>query len=178
MVKLPIPSLEGLTTERLRFRRLTQADVDAWMPYIESAEAVRFMGFTPGSRSDCEAMIQRSLDRYAQTGSGLNMLERLDTGEPVGQCGLLVQEVDSVTELEIGYHLLPAHWHQGYATEAARACRDLAFRLKLAPRLISLIDPGNTASQRVAQRTGMTVEKRVRRKGLDIDVHRIMAPAS
>lgn len=178
MVKLPIPSLDGLTTARLRFRRLTLADVEAWMPYIESPEAVRFMGFTPGSRADCEAMIQRSLDRYAQNGSGLHMLERRDTGEPVGQCGLLVQEVDGVTELEIGYHLLPAHWHQGYATEAARACRDLAFRLKLAPGLVSLIDVGNTASQRVAQRNGMTEEKRLRWKGLDIVVHRIPAPGS
>lgn len=177
MVKLPIPSLEGLATGRLRFRRITPADVDTWMSYIDSAEAVRFMGFTPGSRSDCEAMIQRSLDRYAQNGSGLNMLERRDTGEPVGQCGLLVQEVEGVTELEIGYHLLPAHWHQGYATEAAQACRDLAFRLELAPSLISLIDPGNTASQRVARRNGMVLEKHVRWRDMDIQVHRIHRPS-
>jgi RimJ/RimL family protein N-acetyltransferase len=177
MIKLPIPSLEGLTSERLRFRRVTPADVDVWMPYIESPEAVRFMGFTPGSRSDCVAMIQRSLDRYVQTGSGLNMLERKDTGEPVGKCGLLVQEVDGATELEIGYHLLPAHWHQGYASEAARACRDMAFRMELAPSLVSLIDPGNTASQRVAQRNGMAFEKLGRLRDMEVQVYRIHRPS-
>ncbi len=178
MITLPIPSLEGLTTERLRFRRITPDDVDVWMPYIESPEAVRFMGFTPGSRSDCAYMIQRALERYAENGSGLHMVERRETGEPVGQVGFLVQDLDGAPELEIGYHLLPAHWHQGYATEAARACRDHAFRLDLAPSLISLIDVGNTASQRVAQRNGMVEDRRTRWKGLDIVVYRILAPAS
>ena len=178
MITLPIPSLQGFTTERLRFRHLTLDDVDLWMPYINSAEAIRFMAFTQGSRADCTMMVQRSLDRYAQNGSGLNMLELRSSGEAVGQCGLLFQEVDGVAELEIGYHLLPAHWHQGYATEAAIACKHFAFARKLAPSLISLIDPENLASQSVARRNGMVVERTTLHRGQPVLIHRIAVDAS
>jgi ribosomal-protein-alanine N-acetyltransferase len=67
-------------------------------------------------------------------------LREKGSGTLVGYCGLLVQTVDGLPELEIGYLLLPAHWGQGYATEAA-------FSLT------------NVASQRVALNLGMHVEK-------------------
>jgi hypothetical protein len=173
MITLPIPSMHGFTTERLRFRHLTLNDVDLWMPYINSAEAIRFMAFTQGSRADCTIMLERSLERYGRDGSGLNMLELKATGEAVGQCGLLTQLVDGVMELEIGYHLLPAHWHQGYATEAAIACKHFAFERKLVPSLISLIAPENFASQRVALRNGMAAERTTLHRDRPAVIHRI-----
>lgn len=172
MVKLPIPTLEGLRTERLTFRRLAPADVDWWMAYINDATAIRFMPFTLGSRADCALMIQRSLDRYAQDGSGLHALITAD-GTAVGQCGLLTQEVDGTPELEVGYHLHPAHWGRGYASEAAIACRDLAFARGLAPSVISLIDPGNALSQAVARRNGMSRGQRTVHRGIPADVWRV-----
>jgi RimJ/RimL family protein N-acetyltransferase len=171
MVKLPIPTLHGLRTERLTFRRLSKADADWWMGYINDAIAIRFMPFTQGSRADCEAMIKRSLDRYDQDGSGLHALVTTD-GTLVGQCGLLTQEVDGVAELEVGYHLHPAHWGNGYASEAAIACKAFAFAEGLVPSVISLIDPGNALSQAVARRNGMTRGPRTLHRGVPADVWR------
>jgi RimJ/RimL family protein N-acetyltransferase len=57
-------------------------------------------------------------------------------------------------EREIGWALVRAHWGRGYATEAARAVRDWARAERGYDRLISLIDPANVASQRVAERLG------------------------
>lgn len=175
MVKRPIPTLHGLRTARLTFRRLTMADADWWMAYIRSDEAIRFMPFTKGSRPDCERMIQRSLDRYAADGSGLNALLLAD-GTPVGQCGLLTQDVEGILELEVGYHLLPDHWGRGYATEAANACKRHVFEHVLAPSLISLINPGNTRSQAVAIRNGMAREGRTIHRGIVADIWRTCAP--
>jgi RimJ/RimL family protein N-acetyltransferase len=45
------------------------------------------------------------------------------------------------------------------ATEAALACRDLAFTRFGIRRLISIIDPENLASRRVAEKIAMTEEK-------------------
>lgn len=173
MIALPIPSLEGLTTDRLLFRRILPADVDWWMGYINSAEAIRFMPFTVGSRSDAEAMIRRSLDRYAEDGSGLHAVELRATGEPVGQCGLLTQTVDGLPELEIGYHFLPTHWGKGYAAEAAIACKAFATEHRLAPSVISLIDAENHRSQGVAKRNGMVYEKRTIHRGTEALVFRV-----
>lgn len=172
VIRLPVPSLHGLTTDRLRFRRLGMDDVAWWMDYINSAEAIRFMPYRVGSLDDCRAMIQRSLDRYAADGSGLHAVSRKEDDIPVGQCGLLTQVVDEVPELEIGYHLLPAHWGMGYASEAAIACKAFAAEHGLAPSIISLIDPGDHRSQAVARRNGMQAEKRTMHRGVEAIVFR------
>ncbi len=158
-ILLPIPSLEGLTTERLTFRHPVLEDRTWWMEYINNAEAIRFMPFILGSEVDCEAFIQRSLDRIARDGSCLNVITDRASGKNVGMVGLLTQEVDGITELEIGYHLLPSAWGHGYATEAAMACKAFSKQHALAPSVISLIDPQNFNSQAVAKRNGMRFEK-------------------
>jgi RimJ/RimL family protein N-acetyltransferase len=57
---------------------------------------------------------------------------------------------------ELGWRLASGAWGQGFATEAAAAARDDAFGRLGVPELISLIDPGNVRSQRVAEKVGMT----------------------
>jgi ribosomal-protein-alanine N-acetyltransferase len=55
--------------------------------------------------------------------------------------------------------LAKEYWGKGLATEAAIAIRNYGFDKLNFNRLISLIDHGNTASQRVALKNGMTYEK-------------------
>ncbi len=76
---------------------------------------------------------------------------------------MVVQEVDAKTELEIGYMFLRKFWGNGFATEAASATRDYAFQRLGSKRVISLIDPANTRSIRVAEKVGMRLEKEVRK---------------
>jgi ribosomal-protein-alanine N-acetyltransferase len=92
------------------------------------------------------------------------------TGELIGFCGFLHQEVDGRQEIEIAYRLHPDFWNRGIATEAARAVRDHAFRDLKLDRVISLIHPENTASRRVAEKNGMTVEKETVFRGFPAQV--------
>ncbi|MBI3790607.1 MAG: GNAT family N-acetyltransferase [Gemmatimonadetes bacterium] len=119
----------------------------------------RVMRFYPKvlDQDEARAWIARQRQRYEQDGHGLWLLERRDTGEPVGQCGVAMQVVHGVRESEVGYLLAHAHWHQGYATEAARAARDWAFARYPGARVISLIRPENAPSRAVAERNGMQV---------------------
>ncbi len=178
MIHLPVPSLDGLMSERLLFRRLRTEDIDWWMGYMNNAEAIRFMPFSLGSRADGLLMIQRSLDRYAQDGSGLHAIVSRTSNEPLGQCGLLTQDVDGEQELEIGYHLLPAQWGQGYATEAAVAVRRFAEQHQIAPTLISLIDAENHRSQAVALRNGMQRTGSTIHRGTPALIFRTAHPAT
>ena len=74
----------------------------------------------------------------------------------------------------MGYLFLRAHWHQGFATEAARACRDWAFSILRAPRVYSVIRDTNVASQRVAQRNGMAVVDRLVKHYRDVEMPHLL----
>jgi len=84
-----------------------------------------------------------------------------ETGKFIGRCGLLPWEIDNKLEIEIAYLLDKSFWHQGLATEAAQGILKYGFEKLNLSRLICLIDPENIASQRVAERIGMTLERKV-----------------
>jgi RimJ/RimL family protein N-acetyltransferase len=105
-------------------------------------------------------------------------MELKSTGEFLGDCGVTVQLVDAVEELEIGYHLRRDRWGHGYATEAAQACRDWSFAHRNMDHVISLIRPENMPSRSVAERNGMTIWKEVDWRGLLHYVYRVNRPAS
>ena len=117
--------------------------------------------------------IERQLARYAENRYGMMALIEKTSGELMGQCGLMTQMVDDKSELEIGYHLLAKYWKHGYATEAAKAFRDFAFRNNLSESLISIIDVENYPSQNVAARNGMKVDKKSTFFDKDVLIYRI-----
>jgi RimJ/RimL family protein N-acetyltransferase len=165
--------LNGLKTARLTFRKVKKDDVDAWMEFFNSQEALRFLPFKQHSRKACEEWIERQELRYKETNSGLCALIEKNSRELVGQCGLLQQEVDGQIEIEIGYHLLPRFWQQGYATEAAKAAKDFAFQNKLTDSVISIIHKENVNSQRVAEKNGMRIDKETNWRGFPVYIYRI-----
>jgi|SRR5579863_2611508 len=154
-----------LETQRLILRELVPDDVDALARIFLDPETMRFypMSF---DHVAVEEWITRNRRRYANEGHGLWAMVLKPTQELIGDCGLVVQEVDNTNEIEIGYHVRRDHWNQGFATEAARACRDFGFAHLSADRLISLIRPENLPSRCVAEKNGMTVWKEVVRVGL------------
>lgn len=152
----PVIYKDGLESARLRTRFLTQADVTPWLEYCRDPLATKFVmipGMTPEDFS--QFFINRALIRYAEGTYGLQALISKETGEMVGTCGLMVQQVSGIAEVEVGYHLLPRHWGKGYATEAAILFRDYGFEQNVAPSIVSVIDPENEASKKVARRNGM-----------------------
>jgi [ribosomal protein S5]-alanine N-acetyltransferase len=146
-------------TERMVLREMEMADLDDLMAIFSDPEAMRYYPSTK-SREEAEAWVRWTLGSYRDHGFGQWVAILKSSGEFAGQCGLTVQEVEGEEEVEIGYLFLREFWGRGLATEAARAARDHGFALGY-PRLISIIDPGNLASRRVAEKTGLTLEKEV-----------------
>jgi RimJ/RimL family protein N-acetyltransferase len=100
-----------------------------------------------------------------------------DGREVIGFCGLSrFSDVGGRPETELGYRLARASWGRGFATEAARAVRDYAFDTLGIPRLISIIDPRNAASIRVAGKTGMRYEKEVTFQGHLVHIYAMERP--
>ena len=163
-----IPALE---TRRLNFRELTPSDVLNLQKIFSDPVA---MEFYPSTKSEAETLewIDWNNQSYQQNGFGLWALIDKDSSKFVGQAGLILQQnVDGADETEIAYLLVRKYWGNGFATEAALSCRDLAFSRFDCERVISLIDPKNIPSIRVAGRIGMVLEKNVQRWGKTVDVY-------
>jgi RimJ/RimL family protein N-acetyltransferase len=149
-----------LETPRLILRELVPEDADAMERILSDPETMRYYP-APFDRAGVEGWIDRNRRRYAVDGHGLWAVVLKSTGEVIGNCGLIKQEVDGASELEVGYHLRRDYWGKGYATEAAQACRDYGFAHYPVARIISLIRPDNWPSRKVAERNGMTLWKEV-----------------
>lgn len=166
--------LEERETERLLIRPLLQSDHRVWQEFIMDEIAT---GFFPDEwklkPERAGEWIHLQLQRYEENRYGLQALIEKQSGEFIGQCGLLTQIIDDHTELEIGYHLIRRFWGNGYATEAATEFKKMAFDNHLAKSIISIIDIENSQSQKVARRNGMTRESKTRFMEMDVFVYRI-----
>ncbi|HMV50434.1 MAG TPA: GNAT family N-acetyltransferase [Blastocatellia bacterium] len=153
-----------LETERLLLREISYDDLDDLLHIWGDAEAMRLFPKTL-DRDEVVAWIDRNLARYEQYGHGLWAVILKDGQQFVGDCGLVIQDVDGIEELEVGYHFNKNFWGRGLATEAARGCMEYAFQQLNRRRVISLVRPENLSSCRVAERNGLKIEKETLRRG-------------
>ena len=165
--------MQVLETPRLRLREFIPSDAEALALVLSDPETMRFYP-KPFDRAGVEQWVARNMRRYVENGHGLWGMVLTSTGELIGDCGLTVQNVDDVNEIEIGYHVRRDLWGLGLATEAARACRDYGFGRLTVERLVSLIRPENVPSRRVAEKNGMTVWKELMWRGLPHLVYAIL----
>lgn len=132
----------------------------------------------PLSREETREEIEWFTDVYeARYGYGLWATIDRASGALIGRCGLIPWRVldpgpdplvldhaderpepGAAYEVEVAYLLARPFWGRGLGTEVARALVGYAFERLEAPRLICLIDPGNEASRRVAEKAGFGVD--------------------
>jgi|SRR5690349_21084058 len=160
-----------LETPRLVLREFVTEDAGALARCLCDPETMRFYPapLTPGQ---VDEWISRNRERCAADGHGLWAMLLKSNGELIGDCGLTRQQVEETEEIELGYHVCRDLWGQGYASEAAAACRDWGFERLAAGRIISLVRVGNSPSRRVAEKSGMRLWKRVMWRNLE---HWVMA---
>ncbi len=166
--------MSGVQSRRLNFRKVVRDDFDIWLPFYHDPESTRFWeGLPHDPFLACQEQFDRIFARYENRLGGMNALILKENNALIGLCGLLIQQVDGVRELEIGYSILPDYRRQGYALEAAMACRDYAFQHKLALSLISIIHVNNIPSQKVAEKNRMSLDKTTIYKSNPVHIYRI-----
>jgi RimJ/RimL family protein N-acetyltransferase len=159
-----------LETERLMLRLPEMEDVEGFTAVFGDPEVVASLGMAPQGRAENLVGIQRMRQHWDRHGIGLFSVVRKEDERLLGRTGFLLwdperwvsamrEDLDGEVETEIGWTLGSDYWGRGYATEAAIACRDWALNELGLRRLVSVIAPGNTASIRVAQKIGESLER-------------------
>ncbi|MGB6152005.1 MAG: GNAT family N-acetyltransferase [Pricia sp.] len=168
--------LNNEETERLQFRNLLPSDFDDWLAFHEDPRSSQFWeGLPETPEAACRQQFDRVFERYEKNLGGMNAVLLKSTGILIGLCGLLIQIVDDLQELEIGYSILPEYWQQGFATEAAKKCKEFAFEHHLAESLISIIQIDNLPSQKVALSNGMFLDKTTVYHNNQVHIYRILS---
>lgn len=163
-----------LETQRLRLREMTQADFPALCAILQDGQAM-YAYEHAFSDQEVQDWLEKNQNRYRTDGFGLWAVIAKDTGELIGQCGITLQEIGEAAPVpEVGYLFRRDMWHQGYASEAAQACRDYAFSKLGVSRLFSIIRDSNLPSQKVALRNGMTERGRVVKRYYNMDMPHLL----
>src|SRR5215208_5607626 len=149
-----------LETKRPVLRRQVPPALDApWGLYCDP-ENTRYIPDAPRSREEAKEELEWHMNGHPRFPElGLWATIHKEMGKFIGRCGLLPWTIDERQEVEVAYTISRDYWGQGLATEAAQAILDYGFERLNLIRLISIIDPENMASQKVAQKIGMKFEK-------------------
>ena len=147
-----------LNTTRLNLRELTIDDLDAIQEWQADPHTMRFYpsAFT---REMSRTWIERTLQSYQNNGHGLWAVVHKESGKLIGNVGITLQPIGGESLPEIGYQIHQDFWGNGYAPEAAIACREYGFNTLNFPALHSWMAPDNLPSRRVAEKIGMTLWK-------------------
>lgn len=161
-------------SERLFFRNVIPADFESWLPFHEEALSSQYWsGLPQDPKTACREQFDQIFERYQEKSGGMNALVSKETNQLIGLARLLVQHIDSQQELEIGYSILPNYWRQGYAYEAARHCKQVAFKKQWAQNLVSIIHVHTIPSQKTALKNGMFLDQNITYKDNPVYIFRI-----
>ncbi len=175
-----------LETERLVLRKPEPGDLNGYADVWADPEVVRYLSGSTLPRNQVPQAIERMLLHWERHGVGLFSVLRKEDGRFVGRVGYLLwdperwvnamhEQLDGDLELEIGWTIAHELWGNGYATEAAAACRDHAFSELGRDHVISLIAPENVASIRVAEKIGESYERDVELPHMRVGLYSVAA---
>ncbi|HBD25897.1 GNAT family N-acetyltransferase [Flavobacterium sp.] len=151
----PFPILES---ERLRFRKLTDADAPEVLELRGNPEAMRFIP-RPLLTSVKEAvdfikMINNKIDDNIDINWAVTEKEN---DKCIGFMGFYRTQPEHY-RTEIGYMILPEYNGKGYVTEAVKTLLDFAFNTLNFHSIEAVIDSRHTASERVLLKNGFEKE--------------------
>ena len=143
-------------------RRWKPEDAAPFAVINADAGVMRFIGVgRPLTREESDELLARIERHWDKHGFGLWAAEERGGGL-IGFAGLAIPSFlpSVLPAVEVGWRLSRSAWGRGLATEAGRASLSHAWEVLGLEQVLSIIDPGNTASMRVARKLGM-------RRGVD-----------
>jgi ribosomal-protein-alanine N-acetyltransferase len=144
-----------------RLRPLRVSDADALYAYLRDPAVTELTSYPVVSVSMVEAMIERSLSRWAagelsKWGVALQHDDRL-----VGTCGF--NEWSQVHRwAELAYDLAQAQWGTGLMRQAVAAVLQWTYRQDQVDRVHAFVRVDNRRSERLLERSGFVREGRLR----------------
>ncbi|MDF7775499.1 GNAT family N-acetyltransferase [Sphingomonas sp. AOB5] len=155
-----------IETGRLLLRPWREADKPGFHALVNTPAMMAHFG-GPTTREKHDLLIDRQMALQARDGHCMWAVEKRDSGELAGVCGVRIgghAGTPVPEELEVGWRIGEAHWGQGIAREAAQASIAWGWANTSRPRISAWTVIGNTSSWGLMVRLGMA-------RRTDLDFH-------
>jgi len=161
-----------LETDRLILRMFREDDAEAYARICADPEVMRYLG-EGKALSVFEAWRQMAflVGHWQLLGYGHFAVEEKSSGRLIGRVGFL--NPAGWPGFELGWTLAREFWAKGYASEGARRALKYAFEEMDRDHVISLIDPDNKPSIKVAERLGEKLEGKTELFGHEVLIYGI-----
>jgi RimJ/RimL family protein N-acetyltransferase len=163
-------------TERVHLRNWQEPDIPVFGEIARDPRVMKYIG--TGAGWDQERVLKfvaSGMEAAKTRGWVLWPVIYKENGELIGMCGF---NGGFAPDVEIGWWLKPEYWARGIATEIARATMAYGFETWGFDRLISVAQPGNTASIRVMEKLGMAFDRAFTHNGIDVVAYAIARPST
>lgn len=147
-----------LETDRLILRKMNGRDYREIREMLADPDVMFAWERVFTTKKEVMEWIIPQLRRYEKDFVGYFAAVNKESGQIIGQIGLMWNDIQDQRCLEIGYIIKKTHWGKGYATEGAEACIAYGFSLFGVDKIYAAIRPENAASIAVAERIGMKPE--------------------
>ena len=164
-----------LETDRLLLRAWRNEDFETYAEMCADPDIMRFLGGKTLNRMEAWRQMAFLVGHWELLGYGHWAVEEKSSGKFAGRIGFL--NPAGWPAFEIGWTLGRAFQGKGYATEGAKRALQYAFDELDKDHVISLIDPLNKASLRVAERLGEKLEGETELMGRNVLIYGIDRPA-
>lgn len=143
-----------IITRRLKIRDFTEADIDSLFELLNDPEVMKFC-FGSLDYEQSQKWLSSIMRYYREIGYDYWLVEDKDSGEFIGQAGIIQQKVNDRDVPCLAYMIKKDKWGQGYASECAQACVRYTLETLTLKELYATVDKKNIRSKNILKKVGM-----------------------
>lgn len=146
-------------TSRLKLRYMDSNDAEFILGLLNDPAFIRYIGDKQVRDLDAAKVyiLEGPVASYQKFGYGLYMIELLESGTPIGICGLIKR--DFLDHTDLGFALMPEYCANGYAFESSRASLKLAREQFQMTKIVAFTATDNHRSIQLLEKLGMLFDK-------------------
>jgi RimJ/RimL family protein N-acetyltransferase len=165
--------LREVLTRRLRIRDWTPDDLLPLSAIFARPEVWRFPFGRGLSTEETEGYLHRKIEAQDAGTASPSAVEERGSGRLIGYIALAPPDYlpEVMPSVEIGWRLDPSRWGLGLATEGAQALLAYGFVEMALPKVLSIYEPDNVASERVMRKLGLRFERETQHPYFDRVLH-------
>lgn len=145
------------SSERLDYRPVSVAEIPFYEKALTDERVMRFMNIRFTTNQPGKEQWEWYQSQLASGSALYFSMYKQSTREFCGVISLYYYNAPN-QKAELGYWLLPAHWGQGYATEACQAMLQYAASVWPLHRVEAFIETDHAASRQILKKCGFRLE--------------------